>query len=102
VGGGAGGRRDHAVVHDLVPVLAGDDAQEEEEGGERGAEVGVAAQVVARLDGAEEEDADERVHEHQQAHAADDEEALEEGVGDRLHQHFQCRLFGLCVLEVQV
>ncbi len=34
------------------------------------------------------------MQEKQVAHGADDEEALEEGVGDRLHQHFQCRLFG--------
>jgi len=88
VGEAASGRSDHAVVHDLVPVFAGHDAHEEQHCVGRGAEIGVAAKVVSGLDAAEEDDASERVDEHHEDHAHNDEETLEEGVGDSEHKHF--------------
>lgn len=110
-------RQDHAVVHDLVPVLAGDDAEQHDDAPRRAAEIGLPAatrppcsvgseswwQSMARsaqsgnspaealsvFDRPEQDAAGEGVDEDEQEHAHDDEEALVDGHDHRQHQHLQ-------------
>lgn len=82
-------------MRDFVPVLAGDDADEQLDGERRTLEVRVAAEVLAVLDRAEEQHAGERVAQHQQQHRHDDEARLEHRHHHRQHQHLRLRLHGI-------
>ncbi len=79
-------------MSDFVPVLTGDTANEQRDRLWSCFEVRVSTEVLAVLDGPEEENACERVAQHEQEHAQDDEEGLPHRHHHRQHQHFQSRL----------
>ena len=76
------------MYHNFVPILSCDDAHEQQDCLWRGAEVGVSAQVVSRLDAAKQDHTRKRVHQHEQEHAHDDEETFKKRNGYCKHQHF--------------
>lgn len=83
-------RLDHAVVHDFVPIFAGDDPEQHRHARDRRAEVRAPSDLLAMLDGPEQNRSGERVEKHQQEHPEDDEERLADGHGDGQNQHFEC------------
>ena len=79
-------------MRNFVPVLAGDNADEELDGERRALEVRVAPEILAVLHRAEQQHASERVAQHQQQHRHDDERRLEHRHQHRQHQHLRLRL----------
>jgi hypothetical protein len=82
---GAIGRRNHTIVHDLVPILARHNPEQENKGIGRRTKVSMTSQIMTRFDTSKQNDAHKSIHQHQQNHADYNKERFEDGRVNRQH-----------------
>ena len=70
-------------MHDLIPVLAGDDSEESDDSFRAGFKVCVAVDHFSIFDGAKVENSEKSVAEEEQEHGEYDEEGFVHRNGDR-------------------